>query len=99
MWTREDSKKWIRKTCGTGWLDLVDEVYDNLPSDLGINQAYQKWGSLMFDLEKENEAFERFLEVIEEKSSKTCEKCGSVGEEVSIDGWIHTRCKNHSKKT
>ncbi len=46
MWTRDDSKKWIEKTCGKGWLKLVDEVYDKLPNDLKINQAYQKWGTL-----------------------------------------------------
>lgn len=96
MWTKEESKKWIQKTCGTGWLKLVDEVYDKLPNNLQINQAYQKWGRLMFDLEQENENFEKFLETIEEKSSETCEKCGSIGQEVIITGWMHTRCTDHS---
>lgn len=96
MWTRDESKKWIEKTCGTGWLKLVDEVYDELPNDLKIIQAYQKWGSLMFDLDRENEGFENFLETIEIKSLNTCERCGSVGREVTIDGWIHTRCEEHA---
>lgn len=95
MWTRKETKEWIEKTCGSGWLKLIDEVYDKLPHDLHINQAYQKWGILMFDLEGEDEEFTKFLEDIENKSSETCEICGIEGNEVTIKGWVHTRCENH----
>lgn len=95
MWTRDKSKSWIKKTCGTGWLKLVDEVYDKLPNDLHINQAYQKWGLLMFDIDEDNQEFESFLEIIKIKSSETCEICGSQGKEVTIENWIHTRCIDH----
>ena len=97
MWTREESKRWIEKTCGKGWLILVDEVYDKLPTHLSITQAYQKWGILMFDINKEDQDFETFLQSIEDKSSEICEICGESGGEVTVDNWIHTRCKAHSK--
>jgi hypothetical protein len=96
MWTREESKRWIEKSCGEGWLILVDEVYDRLPSHLIINQAYQKWGLLRFDLDKEDKEFETFLDSIEEQSGTVCELCGEEGTEVTVSNWIHTRCKAHS---
>lgn len=52
MWIREKSKKWIKETCGEGWLSMVDEVYDKLPSHLTVSQAYQKWGLLRLILTK-----------------------------------------------
>jgi hypothetical protein len=34
--------KQLRSTCGEGWIQLIDEVYANLPDDVAITQAYQK---------------------------------------------------------
>ena len=95
MWSRAEAKKWIEKTCGTGWLPMVDEVYDRLPAHLNITQAFQKWGTLQFDLDKEDVKFEAFLEEIEIKSGSICEKCGAPGKEEIVDGWVYTRCANH----
>lgn len=97
MWTRAVSKNWIIKTCGEGWLKLVDEVYDNLPEHLSIVQTYQKWGVLMFDMDEYDPVFEAFLEAIQNQSARICEKCGAPGTESTINGWIYTRCDAHSK--
>lgn len=97
MLTRKESKEWIEKTCGKGWLILVDEVYDKLPEYLIITQTYQKWGVLKFDTNIDDQDFETFLQSIEDKSSMICEICGESGGEVTVDNWVHTRCEAHSK--
>lgn len=98
MCTREKSKEWIKETCGDGWLELVDEVYNKLPNYLNVIQAYQKWGVLRFNIDKEDSNFEKFLESIESKSAELCEKCGFSAIETTIDGWVHTRCDKHSNE-
>ena len=95
--TREDAKKWISKACGEGWLDLVDEVYDNLPKSIEITQVYQKWAGLHFDTSKENETFDLYLYDIQEKSESTCDKCGAVASHYVISNWEYARCIEHSE--
>lgn len=94
---RDEAKSWIKKTCGEGWLHLVDQVFDNLTSEASVTQAYQKYAALMFDINPYSEDFEKFLEQIEEKSLSTCEKCGSKGYRHIISNWEHTRCAVHSE--
>ncbi len=84
--------KHIEKTCGNGWLSLVDQVFDKLPSGFAIKQTYQKWGALMFDVEPYNEEFEIFLEKIEDQSKRICEICGEDGEEKIVNDWVETLC-------
>jgi len=93
--TREESKDWLKKTCGEGWFSLVDDVYNNLPNNLVVTSVYQKWGALNFDIEPWNEEFEHYLEKITEKSMGVCEVCGAKGKERTINDWVHTLCENH----
>ena len=95
--TRQEAKDWISKTCGEGWLSLVDNVFDRVPNDIEITQVYQKWAGLHFDTSKENELFERYLMEIQEISEATCEKCGEKGDHYVIQNWEYTRCKKHSE--
>ena len=94
---RTEAKNWIKQTCGEGWLHLVDQVFDNLPSDISVTQTYQKYAALKFDIEPYNEEFEICLEQIEEQSLNTCEKCGSKGGRYIVNNWEHTRCAEHSE--
>ncbi len=95
--TREDAKNWISKTCGEGWLHLVDQAYDNLPEGVEIIQVYQKWAGLHFDTSRELESFDRYLEEIFEISEVTCEMCGEKGSHYVIDSWEYTRCATHGE--
>lgn len=87
----------IKETCGSGWLPLVDRVYDLKPEGVAITSIYQKWGALMFDAEPWGDAIEKLHDEIEEVSLKTCEICGTAGSEHNVDNWIHTRCEEHGK--
>lgn len=92
---RKESKAWIKKKCGDGWLPLIDSVYDNKPDHIKITDIYQKWGALVFDSEPWDENFENFLDKINKNSMKHCEVCGSKGEGRNVDSWVFTLCKNH----
>lgn len=95
--TREEAKDWISKKCGDGWLTLVDEIYDNLPHGIKIKSIYQKWGALNFTASPWTDETELIHDHVESKSLEICEICGNEGSEVTIDGWVHTRCPNHQK--
>lgn len=92
---KSEAKEWLAKTCGEGWLPLLEEVYERLPSNITIIQTFQKWGALKFECTPWDEEFEAYLDDIAERSLGICEKCGEVGSEKTIDGWIYTRCDQH----
>jgi len=87
----------IRKTCGDGWLPLVEEVYEHLPPGMSVTQAFQKWGGLHFEYRPLTEEFEAYLETVENRSLEMCEQCGAAGSERIIDDWVHTRCDLHAE--
>jgi hypothetical protein len=38
---RESAKKHIKETCGSGWLNLIEIVYDNKPENIEITEVFQ----------------------------------------------------------
>lgn len=94
----EQAKSWIDKTCGKGWLPLVDDIFNSLPEDVMVSSIYQKWGALMFDAIPWTDEVEALHDRIEQLSLQTCEICGSAATEAIIDDWVHTRCEQHSHK-
>jgi len=94
---RVEAKSWIKKSCGEGWLHLVDDVFDHLPSGCSVTQVYQKYAALMFDVEPYIEEFSTYLDSIEEASLNTCEKCGTKGYRYIVNNWEHTRCFEHAE--
>ncbi len=94
MILKNEARKYIKTTCGDGWLSFVDKVYQKLPTGTIITQVYQKYGALRFDIEPENIDFETFLDTIEQISEKTCEICGEIGDEKIVNGFVETLCDN-----
>jgi len=92
---REDSKKWIEETCGKGWLNLIDIIYDNKPEHIAINEVFQKWGALTVRYNGEDRMFEALIDNVEYISKKMCEKCGLSGEETVLGGHVETLCEDH----
>jgi hypothetical protein len=95
MLSREQSKVLINKSCGSGWLKLIDEVYDKLPDYIKIVQVYQKFAGLNFTIDQHDEEFRHFLKEIEERSKCICEICGNSGSYAIVDGWESTLCEFH----
>lgn len=93
---REQAKKWIKETCGDGWLNLVDIIYDNKPEHIIINEVFQKWGALTIRFTGEDELFKELVWFVECISQKMCEKCGLSGEEeAQVGGTTETLCEKH----
>lgn len=92
---REAAKEWILKTCGEGWLNLVDIIFDNKPENIEITVVFQKWAGLKVDFVDEDEIFEELLDTVYSISQKMCEKCGKSGRKTIIDGWETTLCDQH----
>lgn len=76
---KTSAKKHILETCGPGWLNLVDIVYDNKPEGIEITEVFQKWAGLKVDYEGENEHFEELTKMVYYISEKMCEICGKSG--------------------
>jgi hypothetical protein len=92
---RDEARRWIRDECEyPGWIALVEQVYDRLPSHLRISQVYQKWAVLRFDLEDagDDDPFREFIRSIEDLSTTICDTCGGPGSERVVDHWERTIC-------
>lgn len=95
---RESAKDHISKTCGAGWLNLIDIVYDNKPPEIEITEVFQKWGGLSVHYHGENMLFDELTDMIYYMSQKMCEKCGLSGRLSIIDGWETTLCHQHHEE-
>lgn len=95
---REAAKKHILETCGPGWLNLVDIVYDNLPEGIEITEVFQKWAGLKIRYNGENEHFQELTDMIYYMSQKMCEICGQSGNYAPVFGWETTLCEKHLKE-
>jgi hypothetical protein len=96
MMNKTRAMSWINEVCGAGWLPLVEEVFDQLPADVQVEQVYQKYGSLRFDLIPRRCEFASYVKSVEERSLGMCEICGEPGTEKIVDCWVRTRCETHS---
>lgn len=92
---RDSAKRHISETCGTGWLDLVELVYDNKPPGVEITEVCQKWAGLKVSYTGENGQFKDLTEMVYYISQKICEVCGATGCYTIIDGWETTLCDRH----
>lgn len=95
--TKEEAIAHINETCGNGWINLVEILYDNKPENIEIQCVFQKWAGLSVDYEGEDVHFEELTDVIYSISQKMCEICGKSGGYTIIDGWETTLCDFHFK--
>lgn len=95
MLTREEAIAHIQATCGSGWSNLIEIIYDNVPENIVIKEVFQKWGGLKVSFEGENMLFEELVDTVYAISQKMCEKCGKSGGYAILDGWETTLCREH----
>lgn len=95
--TKEEATSHIAETCGSGWINLVEILYDNKPENIEIITVFQKWAGLKVDYEGENEHFEELTDTIYDISQRMCEVCGKSGGHTIVDGWETTLCDFHFK--
>lgn len=96
---KEDAKRHIQETCGSGWINLIEIVFDNKPENIEITEVFQKWAGLKVKFNGESEQFQYMLDCIYEVSQKMCEICGKSGHYVIIDGWETSLCHQHYEES
>lgn len=90
----------LDKSTGPGWEKIVQilllfcETHNLQPL-----QIKEKFGSLRFYYEGNNEAFDNFIHAAEIQAEQTCEWCGAPGRRRDYnDGfnWLKTLCDTHA---
>lgn len=98
-YNRDIAKKHIRETCGEGWLNLVDILFDNKPEGISITEVFQKWGGLKVSYTGENIHFEELADTVYHISEKMCEVCGASARCCIMDGWETALCDRHYQES
>jgi len=81
--------------CNDGWYDILDELFKKISKypDVSLFQVKEKFGGLRVYLNGGPPEVYDFIREAEEKSYKTCEKCGKDGKLREDLGWILTLCE------
>lgn len=80
-----------------GWSKLLQELEDLLPKGVEV-YAKEKYGSLRVYVDEPYLGqLEAILCTFEMRSVETCQVCGEPGNRVVKEGWVYTRCEEHSK--
>jgi hypothetical protein len=99
-----NDREFALKCVGKGWSELINKLFDEMPTGVSVLQVKEKFGGLRFYVEYINvsdediEKFENLISWAETESFERCEDCGtteSVDTRAS-DGkyWIVTLCEN-----
>ena len=59
-----------------------------------VSQVKEKFGTLRFYVDRDNDEIHAMINMAESMSARTCEVCGSPGKSNSR-GWIKTLCETH----
>lgn len=89
--------------CNDGWADvieatlwLVQQRAEVSALDVKVTQVKEKFGQLRIYHRGGDESIGAAFEIAELLSGSVCEMCGMPGGAICIDGWLQTRCGQHS---
>ncbi len=98
LFASSEMQKWGLE-CGRGWEGLIRQICDELKGkDVVFTQIKEKFGKLRIYVEKAGQETRRYLEEMEEKSGKVCEKCGRTGDLAVSNGWLFAMCEECAKE-
>ena len=95
-----------RFQCGDGWFNIIEDLSKKIEYfNASIFRIKSKFGGLRIyfniddidDIKNFNE-LQRFIDLAEIESYKTCEKCGAETKIDKEDGWFITLCSNCRKE-
>ena len=92
--------------CGDGWYNLIDTLCSLLQWDIDKNkhpqieaiQVKEKYGTLRFYTNGNNERQYGYINFAEYLSAFICEECGSNNNVTQTEGWIVSLCPKCMKK-
>ena len=89
-----------------GWMKILEELFEKIQKELDcdktikyfkVTQVKEKFGGLRVYVSGSNDKIDKYIEVAEQKSYKTCESCGKSPATQNKNGWIVTLCKTCRK--
>lgn len=92
-------------TCGDGWFDILDVLFERLQfwtdrngaPQLTLKEAKEKYGELSVSLDRTgNSEQDGMITMAEEMSTRICETCGKPGRLKLLDEYLLTRCPEHT---
>jgi hypothetical protein len=87
-----------------GWYHLIDDVCDiisthieytypiEIQEQMTISQIKEKFGTLRFYMNHEDDHMHGVITMAELYSSHVCEVCGNLGHTLNVRGWVQTLC-------
>lgn len=85
----------IKNGVRRGWWVLLDEYIPKIErtGTKVIRPAYEKYGTLRLDVDKETAEVSAILDELEEKSKSICEMCGNPATiRENRNGWLKALC-------
>jgi hypothetical protein len=84
--------------CEDGWFELIFNLCEQLKDEnIEVTQIKEKFGTLRFYCNFENDKIKDLVRIAEIKASVTCEFCGKAGQLYS-KGWCKTLCNEHANE-
>lgn len=93
--------------CGDGWFDIIDELcrkiqyrieQEGYGDGVKVTQVKEKYGTLRFYLNGEDDEMYEYICEAEKKSAQTCEICGSDAVLDDSKFWYTTICEKCKKE-
>ncbi|KAK0184512.1 hypothetical protein F5146DRAFT_240949 [Armillaria mellea] len=98
LFTSSEMQKWGLE-CSRGWEGLIRQICNQLKGkDVAFIQIKEKFGKLRIYVEDGDPETQRYLQEMEEKSAKVCEKCGKPGNLAVSNGWLFATCEECAKE-
>lgn len=85
-----------REMVGKGWQGLIDICFALLCEGEFVTDVKEKFGELR--IEYSGSRIEEEMDLICKWSTQICEICGKRGKIIDTNGWLQTRCEEHSTK-
>jgi len=81
--------------CGAGWGALIQPLLEECKAKgVAVAQVKEKFGTLRFYVHGGDADLHYRIQIAEEKSATTCERCGQPGV-LRSGGWLKTLCDEH----
>ncbi len=83
--------------CGDGWFDLLKDLITEVKvlslEGLKVHQIKEKYGTLRFYTNWDNDELSALVDKAEERSAITCETCGKPGGIKGDRYWVYVACE------
>jgi len=109
IWSGKKLGCCVSMDCEDGWYDIIYNLCNDIDSELKncstkfiddffVEQIKEKYATLRFYVTYGTKNIYKLIENAEEKSAKTCERCGEQGKLCIRGTWYKTLCDSCKQK-